>query len=118
MSFSEKPPVGTVISTVIADLKYPASVCVHSLAHRPMVTIIPVEHEPYWILSIWGNGPGIACFLIDWNGKPYYDVEVVRVGNKSLIARPLPPDFTEFYQVNDEPKREFNSMIGATNEME
>jgi len=72
----DKPPIGTVISTVIADKTLPASVCVHSLALRPMCTIIPVEKEPNWILSIWGNGPGIVCFLVDWDGKLFYDVEI------------------------------------------
>ena len=93
----DKPPIGTVVSTVIADLKCPVSVCVHSLARRPMATIIPVEAEPYWILSIWGNGPGIACFLVDWNGKPFYDLEITKIGPKSVEGRPLPPDFSEFY---------------------
>ena len=98
----EKPNVGDVISTVIADISYPASVCVHSLARRPMCTIIPVENDPHWILSIWGNGPGIACFLVDWDGKPFYDVEIIDVGGKSVTGRPIKPDFTEFY--NDDTK--------------
>ena len=95
----EKPDVGDVISTVIADLSCPASVCVHSLARRPMCTIIPVEDDPYYILSIWGNGPGIACFLTDWDGKPFYDLKIVSISPKSVVGKPLKPNFEEFSNV-------------------
>ena len=93
----EKPDIGDVISTVIGDLNCPASVCNHSLSHKPMCTIIPVENDPYFILSIWGNGPGIVCFLQDWDGKPFFDVDILTIGPKSVTGRPLPPDLSEFY---------------------
>lgn len=93
---SEKPEVGIVVSTVIADIGLPASVCYHNLAEQDMCTIIPVEEEPYWILSCWGNGPGIACLLEDWDGQYFYDVEILEVRNKSVLARPLKPNLSEF----------------------
>ena len=88
------PEPGMVIS-VLLELDKPATVCTHDRALRPMCTIIPLAERPDddadgpWILSCWGNGPGIVCFLDEWDGNPFYDVEVIKVNRKSVTARPL-----------------------------
>jgi hypothetical protein len=92
------PRKGTVVSVPI-EIGQPASVCFHHEARRPMCTIIPLENKPDpdadgpWILSPWGNGPGIVCFLVKWDGEEFYDVEIVKVQPHSVLAAPLEPHF-------------------------
>ena len=80
------PPIGTIISVppLRSASDKPASVCIHHGARRSMCTIMEVETEPYWFLSCWGNGPGYVCFLEDWDGKSFYDVEITQVNLKSV----------------------------------
>jgi hypothetical protein len=92
----QKLQAGTVVSTVIADPSMPASVCTHGTSRRPMCTIIPVEKEPYWILSCWGNGPGITCLLKDYPGGPFYDVLVLEVRPNHVVGLPLEPNLEDF----------------------
>ncbi len=71
-----------------------ASTCIHDTAQRPMCTIIPLGACPRfaqgpWILSPWGNGPGIVCFLDDWDGKPFMDVRIVEIHNASVVGIPV-----------------------------
>lgn len=90
------PPVGTVVSVLI-ELDRPASACIHDLAQQPMCTIIPLQEKPDpeadgpWILSCWGNGPGIVCFLDEWDGKPFFDVEIIATRPRSVVAHALEP---------------------------
>lgn len=96
-----KPKVGDVIS-VLPEIDSPATVCFHSKAGKPMVTIIPLQFKPNedadgpFILSCWGNGPGIVCFLEDYEvGEEFYDVEIIEVRPNSVIGRILQPIFEE-----------------------
>ena len=90
----DKPPVGAIVS-VLPEIDKVPSVCVHHEADRIMCTIIPVEKLPYpeadgpWMLSCWGNGPGIVCFLQDWQGEPFRSVRIVAQNAKSVIAVPI-----------------------------
>ena len=92
------PPIGMVVGVPI-EIDRPASTCIHDMARRPMCTIIPLQEKPDpeadgpWILSPWGNGPGIVCFLDEWDGEPFFDVEIVVIMPKSVIARPLEPEY-------------------------
>jgi len=94
------PPIGATVSVPI-EIDRPASTCIHDTANRPMCTIIPLAEKPDadsagpWILSPWGNGPGIACFLEEWDGEPFFDVEIVEIMPKSVIARPLEPEYDD-----------------------
>ncbi|MCK9557058.1 MAG: hypothetical protein M0R50_03325 [Candidatus Cloacimonetes bacterium] len=94
MKPERKPTVGTIIS-VLQEVNKSASVCTHDLANRDMCTIIPLEQKPNpqsdgpWMLSCWGNGAGIACFLDDWDGKPFRSIEIISVGPKSVIGMAL-----------------------------
>ena len=87
------PSVGMVVG-VPSEIERPASTCIHHLANRPMCTIIPLQQTPDgaqgpWILSPWGNGPGLVCFLEEWDGEPFFDVEILHVMPKSVVAQPL-----------------------------
>ena len=94
----EFPPVGTIVSVLI-ELDKPASTCIHDLARQPMCTIIPLQEKPDpgadgpWILSCWGNGPGIVCFLDDWDGKPFLDAEIIEIKPRSVIGRAMEPEY-------------------------
>lgn len=96
------PHRGATISVPI-EVDRPASVCIHNLAKRPMCTIIPLEQKPDedadgpWILSPWGNGDGIVCFIEKWDGQEFYDVEIIRVNARSVTGVPLEPDFEEIW---------------------
>ena len=59
------------------EMLFAASVCVHDKVGKPMVTIIPLGAAPWYILSPWGNGPGIVAFLEDYNGGKVFEIEVV-----------------------------------------
>ena len=91
----DKPPIGAVVS-VLPEIDKQPSVCLHHAAKRFMCTIIPTEHRPFpdadgpWMLSCWGNGPGIVCFLTGWTGKPFRKVQVVAHSPKSVTAIPMP----------------------------
>lgn len=83
--------IGDVISTPISD---PATVCYHSNWEEPtpMATIIttgakaPKNPGPYF-LSPWGNGPGIVCYLPDYQeGFDVYKVKVVEIKPASIVA--------------------------------
>ena len=92
---AHKPPVGTIVS-VLSEIDKLPSVCVHHEAERLMCTIIPLEEKPNaeadgpWIISCWGNGPGIVCFLVDWNGEPFRSVKIVAQNSCSVIAEVIP----------------------------
>ncbi len=92
---AEMPPPGIIVSVLI-QLDESASTCIHDMAQRSMCTIIPLADTPRfaegpWILSCWGNGPGIVCFLLDWNGKSFRDVEIIEVKDRCVIGRALEP---------------------------
>ena len=93
----ELPSPGMVVGVPI-EIDRPASVCTHDQAKRPMCTIIPLAEKPDpeadgpWILSCWGNGPGIVCFLEGWDGKEFFDVQITERREKSVIAVPLKED--------------------------
>lgn len=93
----ELPSPGMVVGVPI-EIERPASVCLHDQAKRPMCTIIPLgetpdpEAEGPWILSCWGNGAGIVCFLEAWDETAFFDVEIIETRDKSVIARALKQD--------------------------
>ena len=90
----DKPPVGTIVSVLLEVTKTP-SVCIHHEAKQLMCTIIPLENKPNlesdgpWMLSCWGNGPGIVCFLQDWHGEEFRSVKIVEVWPKSVVGVPV-----------------------------
>lgn len=90
----EKPPIGTIVSVLLEVSKQP-SVCVHHAAKRLMCTIIPLEHKPNlesdgpWMLSCWGNGPGVVCFLEGWHGEEFRSVKIVETRPMSVIGIPV-----------------------------
>jgi len=77
------PGIGTQIFTpeehldVGEDRWFPATVCEHNQTQKKMVTIIPVGASPWFILSPWGNGPGIVAYLQDYNDEPVHGIEIV-----------------------------------------
>ncbi len=88
----EMPPLGMIVA-VPYEINDPASFCLHDMARRAMCTIIPVGETPRgaegpWILSPWGNGPGIVCFLDDWDGKDFLEVKIVEIHSNSVVGVP------------------------------
>ncbi len=89
----DMPPLGTLISVPVG-IDESATTCIHDKAKRPMCTIIPLGACPRfangpWILSPWGNGPGIVCFLDDWDGEPFFDVRIVEIHSLSVTGVPI-----------------------------
>jgi len=77
---------------------FPASVCVHDKTDEPMVTIIPLGAEPWYVLSPWGNGPGIVGYLQDYDGGKVFGVEVVSHPEKMRSVDVIVIDNGETYE--------------------
>lgn len=83
----DKPAVGLVVETAV--LETPASVSCHTKNGKPMCTIIEVGDETKWILSTWGNGPGIVCFLENYHGQDVFSVRILRTTDLSVVGEPV-----------------------------
>ena len=76
------PEIGTKIYVPeehldLDEKMFPASVTTHDKVGQKMVTIIPLGAAPWYVLSPWGNGPGIVAFLQDYSGEKVFGIEVV-----------------------------------------
>ncbi|MFA7217671.1 MAG: hypothetical protein WC057_03630 [Dehalococcoidales bacterium] len=76
------PKIGTKIYVPeeyldLDEKMFPASVTTHDKVGQKMVTIIPLGAAPWYVLSPWGNGPGIVAFLQDYSGEKVFGIEVV-----------------------------------------